>query len=62
MKLTDKELLELYDLIYPKSLELDEHQKITDMHEILCGEDNMILFINEAKTLAKWMHNKGYWS
>ncbi len=62
MELTDKELLELYDLIYPKSLETDEHQKIIDMKELLDGEDTMIVFISEAKTLAKWMYGKGYWS
>ncbi len=62
MKLTDNELIELYDLIYPKSLETDEHQKTVDMKEILDGEDTIILFINEAKSLAKWMYDKGYWS
>ena len=61
MKLTENELIELYDLIYPKSLETDENLKALDMKEILDGEDTMILYIDEAKTLAKWMYNKGYW-
>ena len=61
MKLTENELIELYDLIYPKSLETDENLKALDMKEILDGEDTIILYIDEAKTLAKWMYNKGYW-
>jgi hypothetical protein len=61
-KLMDSELIELYDLIYPKSLEDEDYMKVIEMKKILDGEELALVFIDKLKIMSEWLIIKGYWS
>ena len=61
-KLVDSELIELYDLIYPKSLEDEDYMKAIEMKKILDGEELTLVFIDKLKIMSEWLIKKGYWS
>ena len=54
-ELTKEQKIELYDLIYPKSLENDDDIKANDMTEHLKGADYLILSWADIKKIGDWM-------
>ena len=60
--LTKEQKIELYDLIYPKSLEKDEDIKASDITSHLENDDSLILFWKDIKNISGWMIENGFWS
>jgi len=48
-KLTKKQKIELYDLIFPKSIENDDDIKTNDMTDILKDTDSLLLRWRDIK-------------
>lgn len=61
MKLEKEQLIELYNLIYPDSIEKDEDIQAIDMEEQLMDEDSLILSFEKIKLISDWMVNNGFW-
>tara|TARA_R110000850_G_scaffold34024_3_gene92277 strand:- start:795 stop:989 length:195 start_codon:yes stop_codon:yes gene_type:complete len=62
-ELTKEQNIELYDLMYPKSLEDDIDIKAIDVEEILQDGDTVIILkLSELKKISDWMIAKGLWS
>ena len=61
-ELTKEQKIELYDLIYPKSLENDDDIKANDMTDHLKDNDSLILLWSDIKKISDWMIEKGLWS
>ena len=61
-ELTKEQKIELYDLIYPKSLENDDDIKANDMTDHLKDTDGLILLWTDIKKISDWMIKKGLWS
>lgn len=62
-ELTKEQKIELYDLIYPKSLEDDNDIKAIDIEEILKDGDTVIILkLSELKIISDWMIENGLWS
>lgn len=61
-ELTKEQKIELYDLIYPKSLENDDDIKANDMTYHLKDTDSLILLWTDIKKISDWMVAKGLWS
>lgn len=59
--MSDAERLDLYNTLFPKSSEEDDDIRISDMTLYINNEDNMILDIEDAQRLSKWMVKNGYW-
>lgn len=63
MELSKEKLIELYDIIFPRSLENDNDIKAIEMKEILDDRDTVIIQkMSELKTISKWMFENGLWS
>ena len=60
--LTKGEIIELYDLIYPDSLEYDDSIKANDMTYHLEDKDSLILLWSDIRKISDWMIQKGLWS
>lgn len=55
-ELTKEKKIELYDLMYPKSLEDDNDIKAIDIEEILKDGDTVIILkLSELKIISDWM-------
>jgi hypothetical protein len=54
-ELTKEQKIELYDLIYPKSLENDDDIKANDMTDHLKDNDSLILLWSDIKKISDWM-------
>lgn len=62
-ELTKEQKIELYDLIYPKSIEDDSDIKAIDIEEILKDGDTVIILkLSELKVISDWMIKNGLWS
>ena len=61
-ELTKEQKIELYDLIYPKSIENDDDIKANDMTDHLKDTDSLILLWTDIKRISDWMIEKGLWS
>ena len=61
-ELTKEQKIELYDLIYPKSLENDDDIKANDMTDHLKDIDSLILLWTDIKKISDWMIENGLWS
>tara|TARA_R110000851_G_scaffold38172_1_gene98117 strand:+ start:354 stop:545 length:192 start_codon:yes stop_codon:yes gene_type:complete len=61
-ELTKEQKIELYDLIYPKSLENDDDIKANDMTDHLKDNDSLILLWTDIKKISDWMIKNGLWS
>ena len=61
-ELTKAQKIELYDLIYPKSLENDDDIKANDMTDHLKDTDSLILLWADIKKISDWMIANGLWS
>ena len=61
-ELTKEQKIELYDLIYPKSLENDDDIKANDMTHHLKDNDSLILLWTDIKKINDWMIKNGLWS
>ena len=63
MKPSKQKLIELYDIIFPRSLEDDNDIKAIEMQEILDDRDTVIIQkMSELKVISKWMIENGLWS
>ena len=63
MKLSKEKLIELYDIVFPRSLEDDDDIKAIEMQEILDDRDTVIIQkMSELKVISKWMFENGVWS
>jgi hypothetical protein len=63
MELSKEKLIELYDIIFPRSLEDDNDIKSIEMKEILDDRDTVIIQkMSELKIISKWMFENGLWS
>lgn len=58
-ELTKEQKIELYDLIYPKSLENDDDIKANDMTNHLKDNDSLILLWTDIKKISDWMIKNG---
>ncbi len=62
MKLSKEKLIELYNLIFPRSLEDDDDIKAIEMQEILDDRETVIIQkISELEKISKWMYENGLW-
>lgn len=61
-ELTKEQKIELYDLIFPKSLEDDDDIKANDITDHLKDRDTLILLWTDIKKISDWMITKGFWS
>ena len=61
-ELTKEQKIELYDLIYPKSLENDDDIKANDMTDHLKDTEHLILLWTDIKKISDWMIANGLWS
>jgi hypothetical protein len=61
MEITKQKLNEIYDIMFPKSLEKDEDIKSNDMKDMLTNKESLIIMASECHKLTKWMQLNGYW-
>ncbi|MCP4255496.1 MAG: hypothetical protein GY775_19245 [Candidatus Scalindua sp.] len=54
-ELTKEKRIELYDLIYPKSLDLDDDIKANDMTDHLKDKEYLVLAWSDIKKISDWM-------
>ena len=61
--LSKEKKIELYDLMFPRSLEDDEDLKVIDVEQLLRCEDTITtLKISEVIVIADWMIENGLWT
>lgn len=57
-----EKLIELYNIIFPNSLEDDDNIKAIDMQEILEDRDTVIIKkMSDLKIISKWMFDNKFW-
>lgn len=61
MEITKQKLNEIYDIMFPKSLEKDEDIKANDMKDMLADKEHLIITASDCHKLTKWMQFNGYW-
>lgn len=62
MDISKEKLNEIYDIMFPKSLEKDEDIKSNDMKDMLTDKEHLIIKATDCHKLTKWMQFNGYWS
>jgi len=59
-ELTRNQKIELYDLIYPDSLEDDYDIKVNDMTDYIEGREPFIIFWPTVEKISSWMTANSY--
>lgn len=60
-ELTNKQKIELHNLIYPKSLEKDNDIKVIEITDHLKDADFLILQWTDLKKISDWMNENHLW-
>jgi len=63
MELSKEQLIELYDIIFPDSLEDDEDIKANDMKEVWEDIESFIVWkMSDLEKIFKWLIQNGIWT